>query len=77
MKTNKPDEIPEDIYVGFVRSLFDGAGILLLGAFSHGVVGLLVYGKTGDPVYFVLALLMTAAGLGRYYAILGSPLRPS
>ena len=69
MKTNKPDEIPEDIYVGFVRSLFDGAGILLLGAFSHGVVGLLVYGKTGDPVYLVLALLMTAAGLGRYYAI--------
>ena len=47
MKTNKPDEIPEDIYVGFVRSLFDGAGILLLGAFSHGLVG---YSSIGRPV---------------------------
>lgn len=69
MKTNKPEGIPEDIYVGFVRSLFDGAGILLLGAFSHGVVGFLVYWKTQEPVYFILALLMIAAGIGRYFAI--------
>ena len=69
MKTNKPDEIPEDIYVGFVRSLFDGPGILLLGAFTQGLVGLLVYWKTGEPIYFVLALLMIGASLGRYYAI--------
>ena len=69
MKTNQPDEIPEDIYVGFVRSLFDNVGILLVGAFSHGLVGLLVYWKTENPVYFFLALLMIAAGIGRYYAI--------
>lgn len=69
MNSIQPDEIPEDIYVGFVRSLFDGAGVLLVGAFSHGLVGLLVYSSTQDPVYFVLALLMIAAGLGRYYAI--------
>lgn len=67
---NTPDEISEDIYVGFVRSLFDGAGILILGAFSHGMVGFLVYWKTQEPVYFVLATLMTIAGLARYYAIL-------
>ncbi len=69
MKINKPDGIPEDIYVGFVRSLFDGAGILLLGAFAHGFVGMLVFWKTADPIYFVLAVLMIASSAGRYYAI--------
>jgi diguanylate cyclase (GGDEF)-like protein len=69
MKTTKSDDIPEDIYVGFVRSLYDGAGILLLGAFSHGIVGLLVYWKTQELIYLVLALLMIAASLWRYYAM--------
>src|SRR5690606_38678192 len=69
MKQTKPDEIPEDIYVGFVRSLFHGVSILLLGAFSYGVVGLLVYWKTQDPIYLFLACLMIAASLWRYYAI--------
>jgi diguanylate cyclase (GGDEF)-like protein len=69
MKASKTDEIPEDIYVGFVRSLFDGAGILLVGAFSHGLVGFLVYWKTGLPTFLILSLLMLAAGLGRYIAV--------
>ena len=47
MKTNKPDEIPEDIYVGFVRALFTDASILLLGALTQGLVGLLVYFSYG------------------------------
>ncbi|MCX7303083.1 MAG: EAL domain-containing protein [Hyphomicrobiales bacterium] len=69
MKTTRPDDIPEDIYVGFVRSLYDGAGILLVGAFSHGIVGLLVYWKTQQPIYLILSLLMIAASLWRYYAM--------
>jgi diguanylate cyclase (GGDEF)-like protein len=69
MKTNKPDEIPEDIYVGFVRALFTDASILLVGALTQGLVGLLVYWKTGEPIYLVLAIMMTAASLGRYLAI--------
>lgn len=69
MKTNKPDEIPEDIYVGFVRALFTDASILLLGALTQGLVGLLVYWKTEEPIYLVLAVMMTAASLGRYVAI--------
>jgi PAS domain-containing protein len=69
MKASKTDDIPEDIYVGFVRSLFDGAGILLVGAVSHGLVGFLVYWKTGLPTFLVLSLLMLAAGLGRYIAV--------
>lgn len=70
MKKNKPDDISEDIYVGFVRSLFTGAVILLLGALTQGLIGLLVYWKTGAPIYIVLAILMAAASLGRYLSIL-------
>ncbi|MBL8578465.1 MAG: EAL domain-containing protein [Mesorhizobium sp.] len=70
MKTNKPDDISEDIYVGFVRSLFTGAVILLLGALTQGLIGLLVYWKTGAPIYIFLAILMAAASLGRYLSIL-------
>jgi diguanylate cyclase (GGDEF)-like protein len=69
MKSNASDEIPEDVYVGFVRSLFDNFGILLVGAASHGLVGVLVYLKTQNPIYLGLAALMVAAGLGRYYAM--------
>ncbi len=69
MKTSEPEEIPEDIYVGFVRSLFSGFVILLLGALTQGLVGLLVYWKTNEPIYIVLAVMMTAASLGRYWAI--------
>lgn len=69
MKKNRSDEIPEDVYVGFVRSLFGDAGILLIGAFCHGVIGALVFERTGEPVYLVLTIAMLAAGLYRYYAI--------
>ncbi|RUM97429.1 EAL domain-containing protein [Pseudaminobacter arsenicus] len=69
MKKNRPDEIPEDVYVGFVRSLFYNAGILLIGAICHGLIGFLVFHKTEEPVYFVLAVLMLVAGIYRYHSI--------
>lgn len=69
MKKNRPDEIPEDVYVGFVRSLFQDAGILLIGAICHGLIGLLVYYKTEEAVYLLLAFVMFIAGLYRYLSI--------
>lgn len=68
MKSGKGD-ISEDIYVGFVRSLFLDPGILLIGACLHGVVGSLVFLKSGKASFLVLALLMFCAGLYRYFAI--------
>ncbi|MCV0393966.1 MAG: EAL domain-containing protein [Rhizobiaceae bacterium] len=68
MKSGKGD-ISEDIYVGFVRSLFLDPGILLIGACLHGVVGFLVFLKSGQPAFLLLALLMFGAGLYRYIAI--------
>ncbi|CAH2397482.1 membrane hypothetical protein [Mesorhizobium ventifaucium] len=69
MNIDRPDDISEDVYVGFVRSLFRDAGILLVGAFTQGAMGLLVYWKTSAAIYVALAILMVAASIGRYLAI--------
>jgi uncharacterized protein involved in exopolysaccharide biosynthesis len=58
--------IPDGVYVGFVRSLFKDAYILLIGAACHGVVALLVYASLREPVYLILAPILVAAGLYRY-----------
>lgn len=68
MKVSK-DTIPEDVYVGFVRSLFLDPGILLIGAFCHGLIGLMVFLKSDQPLYLVMAVLMLGAGLYRYAAM--------
>lgn len=69
MQESKTGEIGEDVYAGFVRSLFNDPGILLIGAFCHGLIGLLVYLSSKHPAYLVLAAAMLAAGLYRYYGI--------
>jgi diguanylate cyclase (GGDEF)-like protein len=69
MSKNKPDEIPRDIYVGFVRSLFLDPGILLIGALCHGLIGLLCYFRSGELPYLILAVLMLCAGMFRFRAI--------
>lgn len=69
MNIDRPDDISEDVYVGFVRSLFRDAGILLVGAFTQGAMGLLVYWKTSAAIYLALAILMVTASIGRYLAI--------
>ncbi|MBN9249300.1 MAG: diguanylate phosphodiesterase, partial [Mesorhizobium sp.] len=69
MNVDKPDDITEDVYVGFVRSLFENASLLFVAAFSQAVIGTLVYLKTSAPIYIVLTFLMVGVTLGRYYAI--------
>jgi diguanylate cyclase (GGDEF)-like protein len=69
LKNNK-NSIPDDIYAGFIRSLFNDPGILLIGAFCHGLMGLLTYYTSGEQLYVWLAGAMLAAGLYRYFGIL-------
>ncbi|MGY6708771.1 MAG: putative bifunctional diguanylate cyclase/phosphodiesterase [Rhizobiaceae bacterium] len=58
--------IPDDVYIGFVKSLFKDAHILLIGAACHGLVAMLVYLNSGDPIYLGLTVALVAAGLYRY-----------
>src|SRR3954468_13327720 len=69
MKKSKANDVPVDIYVRFVRSLFNDAIILVVGAICHFVIAMLVFQKTGERIYLGLALLMLIAGLYRYYGI--------
>jgi diguanylate cyclase (GGDEF)-like protein len=69
MKNPKISEVPVDIYVRFVRSLFNDAKILIVGGVSHCLIALLIYARTGEGIYVVLGLLMLAAGLNRYFGI--------
>ncbi|MCC0037990.1 MAG: EAL domain-containing protein [Brucellaceae bacterium] len=66
---NNKSRDPDDIYVGFVRSLFNEPGILLIGAFVHFLIGLLVYHHSQDTIYIVLAFGMLVGGLYRYQII--------
>jgi len=69
MYQDKNEDIAGDVYAGFVRSLFNDPGILLIGALCHGLIGLLVYLTSRDAIYLALAATMLAAGLYRYYGI--------
>ena len=71
MKLSKNSDIPVDIYVRFVRSLFNDAPILVIGALCHSLIAIMVYDRTGDSIYLGLAGLMLAAGVYRYFGIRG------
>lgn len=63
------NHIPDDVYVQFVRSLFDNAYMLLIGAGCHAVVALMAYWKSGEPIYGALAIALFGIGLWRYIDI--------
>ncbi len=69
MTISKAKDVPIDIYVRFVRSLFNDAIIPVVGAFCHCLIALLVFERTEEPIYLALAGLMLAAGLYRYFGI--------
>lgn len=70
MKRSKNPEIPVDVYVQFVRSLFNDANTVLLGAFCHGLIAAMVYLRSGDVVFLALAGLLFGAGLFRFNGML-------
>jgi len=70
MSRSKPAAIPADVYIQFVRSLFNSVHTVLVGAFIHGTIGFLVYWHDRRPVYLVLALLLLVVGTWRYLGML-------
>jgi diguanylate cyclase (GGDEF)-like protein len=61
--------IPEDVYVGFVRSLFNDAEVLLIGGACHCLIALLVYTTSNEPIYLWFAAILFVAGVVRYFNI--------
>ncbi len=71
MSNEKNSSIPADVYVQFVRSLFDNHHVLLIGTACHAIAATLVYSHGGDPIYLVLAGLLLAVGAWRYAGMVG------
>ncbi|EKF18204.1 putative bifunctional diguanylate cyclase/phosphodiesterase [Nitratireductor pacificus] len=67
---NSKNSIPEDVYVGFVRSLFNEPTILLVGGASHCLIAYLAYLSSNEPVYLGFAFALLVAGVLRYLGII-------
>jgi diguanylate cyclase (GGDEF)-like protein len=67
MSARGNSDIPEDVYVQFVRSLFDNRYMLVVGAVCHASVALLSFWRSGEePIYAVMAVVLLAVGLWRF-----------
>ncbi|PZO74578.1 MAG: diguanylate phosphodiesterase [Mesorhizobium amorphae] len=69
MATKKTIEIPEDVYVSFVQTLFRDGLTLTLGLASQALLMVLGFWKTGSPVYLYLAAALGVIGLVRLASI--------
>ena len=69
MGRTKTDNHPVDVYIQFVRSLFDNAHMLVLCAGCHAGVSLMVYWRNGQPVFLVLAGALLGIGVWRYFSL--------
>lgn len=66
MVKKRTDNVPDDVYVQFVRSLFDNAYMVLTGAACHAVIAYMVYWKGGQPFFLIMAAVLLAVGVWRY-----------
>ncbi|WP_274425924.1 putative bifunctional diguanylate cyclase/phosphodiesterase [Chelativorans sp. YIM 93263] len=63
---NHDSDVPKDVYVQFVRSLFESKNILLVGALCHAVVPLMAYVRTQRPIFAILSVALLGIGIWRY-----------
>jgi diguanylate cyclase (GGDEF)-like protein len=59
-------DIPDDVYVEYVRSLFSSAGTVVVGATIHTLLAFLAYWDSGREIYLIWAAFLLAVGLWRY-----------
>ncbi|BCG84218.1 diguanylate cyclase [Mesorhizobium sp. 113-3-9] len=69
MGKTKTDNIPVDVYIQFVRSLFDNAHMLVIGALCHATISLMVYWRHGQPIFLALAGALLGIGVWRYFSL--------
>ena len=69
MAQKKLNDIPVDVYVQFVRSLFDNYQMLLVGAACHSIIAFMVYLRNGEPAFAAMGLILLAVGIWRYVSI--------
>jgi diguanylate cyclase (GGDEF)-like protein len=69
MVKKRTDNVPDDVYVQFVRSLFDNAYMVLTGAACHAVIAYMVYWNGDQPFFLFMAAILLAVGIWRYVSM--------
>lgn len=62
-------ELPREIYIPFVMSLFEGGGTLMFGVLAQALVAALCYYNTGYVAYLVLGVALIVVGAARFASI--------
>lgn len=62
-------DVPDDVYVQFVASLFANAHILLIGGATYFLVAVMVYLQTSVLPFLLMAPILALANLWRYLGI--------
>jgi len=70
MVKKRTDEVPVDVYVEFIRSLFDNVHMVLVGAICHALIAYMVYWKGGETFFAAMAAALLAVGTWRYLSLL-------
>ena len=65
MSATRNKELPDDIYIPFVETLFRDGVSLAIGLFAQTVLILLVWSRTGNPAYLAVALCLLVVGFLR------------
>jgi len=73
MAKRAESDIPGEVYVQFVKSLYGSRGTILFGATAHLVIALLVYANSGQPIFLAFGLILFAIAVVRYLGIRKGP----
>ncbi|RRI01103.1 EAL domain-containing protein [Mesorhizobium tamadayense] len=71
MGRTKTESIPADVYIQFVRSLFDNAHMLLIGGACYSILGVMIYLRTRNPLFLAFSFALLSVSLIRYFGIRG------
>ncbi|MBZ9898385.1 EAL domain-containing protein [Mesorhizobium sp. BR1-1-6] len=69
MGRTKTENIPSDVYIQFVRSLFDNAHMLVIGGVCYWILGLMIYLRTNNPLFLAFSFVLLSICLYRYFGI--------
>ncbi|WP_027061219.1 putative bifunctional diguanylate cyclase/phosphodiesterase [Mesorhizobium loti] len=69
MGRTKTENIPADVYIQFVRSLFDNAHMLVIGGVCYWILGFMIYLRTQNPLFLGFSFTLLSISLFRYSGI--------
>ncbi|MBE1707831.1 MULTISPECIES: putative bifunctional diguanylate cyclase/phosphodiesterase [Mesorhizobium] len=71
MGRTKTENIPADVYIQFVRSLFDNAHMLVIGGVCYWILGFMIYLRMHNPLFLGFSFGLLSISLFRYSGIRG------